>query len=47
MKLNLHDIFYDELKWYYTFSNIEKIAKSEKFDSEWCYKNPFEQKNIR
>lgn len=42
MKLNLDDIFYDELKWHYTFSDIEKIAKSEKFDSEWCYKNPRE-----
>ncbi|WBW96122.1 hypothetical protein [Oceanirhabdus sp. W0125-5] len=40
MKLNLYDIFYNELKWYYTFEDIEKIAKSEIFDSEWCYKNP-------
>ena len=42
MKLNLDDIFYDELKWHYTFTDIEKIAKSENFDSEWCYKNPRE-----
>lgn len=42
MKLNLDDIFYDELKWHYTFRDVEKIAKSEKFDSEWCYKNPRE-----
>ena len=42
MKLNLDDIFYDELKWHYTFRDIEKIVKSEKLDSEWCYKNPRE-----
>lgn len=42
MKLNKNDVFYDELNWYYTFKDIENIAKNEIFDSEWCYKKPNE-----
>lgn len=42
LKLNKEDIFYDELKWYYTFQDIQKIYNS-LFDEEWCYKPPIEQ----
>lgn len=39
LKLNKEDIFYDELKWYYTLEDIQKIHNS-LFDKEWCYKPP-------
>ena len=42
MKLNLDDIFYDELAWHYTFEQIEEIAKRDEFDLYWAFKNPTE-----
>lgn len=42
MKLNRDDIFYDELEWYYTFEDIEKIVNMKAYDAEWCYKNPID-----
>ena len=42
MKLNLDDIFYDELAWHYTFEQIEKIAKRDEFDLYWAFNRPSE-----
>ena len=42
MKLNRDDIFYDELEWYYTFEDIEKIVNMNTYDAEWCHKNPID-----
>lgn len=39
MKLNQNDIFWDEMKWFYSFKDIE-IIHSQEFDKEWCYKKP-------
>ena len=36
MKLSPNDIFYDELDWYYTKADIDKIV-SNSFNKNWCY----------
>ena len=35
MKLSPNDIFYDELDWYYTKADIDKIV-SNSFNKNWC-----------
>ncbi len=45
LKLNPEDYFYDELKWYYTYEDVVRI-KQQKFDPDWCYKNPNLEINV-
>lgn len=39
LKLNPSDIFWTGDNWYYTSTDIDRIAKRE-FDLNWCYRNP-------
>ena len=34
-----NDIFWDDLDWYYTKADIERIM-NRPYDKDWCYKNP-------